>query len=197
MKDKIPFYNVANMFFVGAVFSVFNILLFHKCILGIDLNSSVYVVLKDWSLVVTAAIIVIMFEIGFILNRASSILIAPVLERTKIWPKEKYDFDVLKLSRKDPKFQSIITELVLIRTHILLYLVLTVESLFSSYKLLSLACLALIIILLFSGRKHNARINTLRQSFAKQEAEESARKKGSSSNNSVSTQEMDATISEE
>jgi hypothetical protein len=185
------------MFFVGAVFSVFNILLFHKCILGIDLNSSVYVVLKDWSLVVTAAIIVIMFEIGFILNRASSILIAPVLERTKIWPKEKYDFDVLKLSRKDPKFQSIITELVLIRTHILLYLVLTVESLFSSYKLLSLACLALIILLLFSGRKHNARINTLRQSFAKQEAEESARKKGSSSNNSVSTQEMDATISEE
>ena len=108
MKDKIPFYNIANMFFVGAVFAIANVLLFHECLLDMDLSSQLYMTLKDWSIVATAAIIVVVFEIGFILNRASSVLIAPILEKTKIWPKEKYNLDVSELSNKHPKFQFMI-----------------------------------------------------------------------------------------
>ena len=172
MKDKIPFYNIANMFFVGAIFAIANALLFYECWLNMDYSSQLYMTLKDWSVVATAAIIVAAFEIGFILNRASSVLIAPILEKTKIWPKEKYDIDVSELSNKHPKFQSMITDLVLIRTHILVYLILAIESLFSTYKLSSLAFLSLIIILVFSGRKHNAKINIMRKSYAEIEAEE-------------------------
>lgn len=172
MKDKIPFYNIANMFFVGAVFAIANVLLFHECLLDMDLSSQFYMTLKDWSIVATAAIIVVVFEIGFILNRASSILIAPILEKTKIWPKEKYNLDVSELSNKHPKFQSMITDLVLMRTHILMYLILAIESLFSPYKLASLVCLSIILVIVFSGRKHNARINIMRKSYAEKEAEE-------------------------
>lgn len=172
MKDKIPFYNIANMFFVGAVFAIANVLLFHECLLDMDLSSQLYMTLKDWSIVATAAIIVIVFEIGFILNRASSVLIAPILEKTKIWPKEKYNLDVSELSNKHPKFQFMITDLVLIRTHILMYLILAIESLFSPYKLASLVCLSIILVIVFSGRKHNARINIMRKLFAEKEAEE-------------------------
>lgn len=172
MKDKIPFYNIANMFFVGAVFAIANVLLFHECLLDMDLSSQLYMTLKDWSIVATAAIIVVVFEIGFILNRASSVLIAPILEKTKIWPKEKYNLDVSELSNKHPKFQFMITDLVLIRTHILMYLILAIESLFSPYKLASLVCLSIILVIVFSGRKHNARINIMRILFAEKEAEE-------------------------
>lgn len=172
MKDKIPFYNIANMFFVGAVFAIANVLLFHECLLDMDLSSQFYITLKDWSIVATAAIIVVVFEIGFILNRASSVLIAPILEKTKIWPKEKYNLDVSELSNKHPKFQSMITDLVLMRTHILMYLILAIESLFSLYKLASLVCLSIILVIVFSGRKHNARINIMRKSYAEKEAEE-------------------------
>jgi hypothetical protein len=172
MKDKIPFYNIANMFFVGAVFAIANVLLFHECLSDMDLSSQLYMTLKDWSIVATAAIIVVVFEIGFILNRASSVLIAPILEKTKIWPKEKYNLDVSELSNKHPKFQSMITDLVLMRTHILMYLILAIESLFSPYKLASLVCLSIILVIVFSGRKHNARINIMRKSFAEKESEE-------------------------
>lgn len=172
MKDKIPFYNIANMFFVGAVFAIANVLLFHECLLDMDLSSQLYMTLKDWSIVATAAIIVVAFEIGFILNRASSVLIAPILEKTKIWPKEKYNLDVSELSNKHPKFQSMITDLVLMRTHILMYLILAIESLFSPYKLASLVCLSIILVIVFSGKKHNARINIMRKSYAEKEAEE-------------------------
>ena len=168
MKDKIPFYNIANMFFVGAVFAIANVLLFHECLLDMDLSSQLYMTLKDWSIVATAAIIVVVFEIGFILNRASSVLIAPILEKTKIWPKEKYNLDVSELSNKHPKFQFMITDLVLIRTHILMYLILAIESLFSPYKLASLVCLSIILVIVFSGRKHNARINIMRKSFTEE-----------------------------
>ena len=137
-----------------------------------DPSGQLYITLKDWSVVATAAIIVVVFEIGFILNRASSVLIAPVLEKTKIWPKEKYDLDISELSNKHPKFQSMITDLVLSRTHVLVYLILAIESLFSPYKLASLVCLSIILILVFSGRKHNARINIMRKSYAEKEAEE-------------------------
>ena len=160
------------MFFVGAVFVIANVLLFHGCLLNMDPSSQLYITLKDWSVVATAAIIVVVFEIGFILNRASSVLIAPILEKTKIWPKEKYDLDISELSNKHPKFQSMITDLVLIRTHVLVYLILAIESLFSPYKLASLVCLSIILILVFSGRKHNARINIMRKSYAEKEAEE-------------------------
>ena len=160
------------MFFVGAVFVIANVLFFHGCLLNMDPSGQLYITLKDWSVVATAAIIVVVFEIGFILNRASSVLIAPVLEKTKIWPKEKYDLDISELSNKHPKFQSMITDLVLIRTHVLVYLILAIESLFSPYKLASLVCLSIILILVFSGRKHNARINIMRKSYAKKEAEE-------------------------
>lgn len=172
MKDKIPFYNIANMFFVGAVFAIANVLLFHECLLDMDLSSQLYMTLKDWSIVATAAIIVVVFEIGFILNRASSVLIAPILEKTKIWPKEKYNLDVSELSSKHPKFQSMITDLVLMRTHILMYLILAIESLFSPYKLASLVCLSIILVIVFSGRKLNARINIMRKSYAEKVAEE-------------------------
>ena len=95
MKDKIPFYNIVNMFFVGATFLLANALLFHNYILLLKTDNQLYAVLKEWSVVTSAAIIIAIYELGFVLNRVSSVLIAPILEKTKIWPKENYDIDIL------------------------------------------------------------------------------------------------------
>ena len=85
MKDKTPFYNVANMFFTGAVFSIIIVIMFFN---KIDLSSDVLLFLKDWQVIISAATIVIMYEIGFILNRLGSLLIEYLLvKKTKIWPK--------------------------------------------------------------------------------------------------------------
>lgn len=170
MKDNIPFYSIANMFFVGAVFSIVNILLFQDRFFSIALNDSLYQGMKDWSVVITAAAIVIVFEIGFILNRLSSIVIEPVLAKAKMWPIAQYGLDVSALSKEHPKFQSMITDLVLMRTHILLYLILAVEALFSQYKLAAVVFLLLIVVFVLAGRKHNSKINKMREDYAKQDA---------------------------
>lgn len=73
---------------------------------------------------------------------------------------------VSEISETNSKFQSLITDLVLMRTHILLYFIVGVISLFSPYKWSSVICVVLIVILIFSGRKHNSRINKIRVSSA-------------------------------
>ena len=84
MKDKIPFYNIVNMFFVGSIFSFVLAVLFNDYI---DLTNPLFDFLKEWKIIVSALLIITMYEVGFIINRLSSIIIAPILEKTKIWPK--------------------------------------------------------------------------------------------------------------
>ena len=164
MKDKIPYYNIVNMFFVGSIFTFIVVILFYNYFNDIDLSAPLFIFLKDWSVVVSAILLIIMYEVGFILNRASSVIIEPIFTKFNIWPKYQYDKDVSEISEKNTKFQSMITELVLMRTHILLYLIVSIISLFSLYKWVSLICVGLIIVFIFAGRKHNAKINKIRKS---------------------------------
>ena len=174
MKDKIPFYNIVNMFFVGSIFSFVLAVLFNDYI---DLTNPLFDFLKEWKIIVSALLIITMYEVGFIINRLSSIIIAPILEKTKIRPKEKYNIDISKISESNSKFQSMITELVLMRSHILAYLILGMLSLISNYKWLSIICVFLIVTFIVAGRKHNTRINIIRKSFEKEENERKTREK--------------------
>ena len=168
MKDKIPFYNIVNVFFVGSVFTLLVGVLFHKQICNVDLSNPFFTFAKDWSVVISAVLLIAMYEIGFILNRASSVIIGPILEKTKIWPKDQYDKDVSEISKDNPKFQSMITDLILVRTHIFLYVIVGILSFFSTYKWFAILCLLLIVIFVFAGRKNNARINKIRRSTQKE-----------------------------
>lgn len=163
MKDKIPFYNIANMFFVGSVFTFLVAVLFNNYFKNIDLSLPVFTFMKDWSVVISAILLIAMYEVGFILNRASSVIIEPILTKTQIWPRYKYDKDVSEISKENPKFESMITDLVLMRSHILMYLIVGIVSLFSSYKWFFFICLIFIGVFIFGGRKHNDKINTIRK----------------------------------
>lgn len=163
MKEKIPFYNIVNMFFTGSVFTFIIAVLFHDQFCPTDLSSPVFVFLKDWSMIISTVLLIAMYEIGFILNRASSVIVEPILVKTKIWPKYQYDKDVSEISENNSKFQSMVTELVLMRTHILLYLIVAVLSLFSLHKWFALVCGVLIVLFILAGKKHNSKINTIRK----------------------------------
>ena len=114
MKDKIPFYNIVNMFFVGAVFSLCLILLLHSYI-PFDWIKENAELLSDWSVLISAILLIAMYELGFIINRMGSIIIVPLysykkLKKFRIWPKENYGIDVSEIAQVNPRFQSMITE---------------------------------------------------------------------------------------
>lgn len=165
MKEKVPFYNIVNMFFVGAIFTLTLFVMLLDKLRNIDLSSPVFGLLKDWNILVTAILLIIMFEIGFIINRASSIIVETVLVKTKIWPREKYDIDVSQISQNNSKFQSMITELNLMRSHILIYLFFTIYAVSVSKYIYTVVFLAFIIIFIFAGKKHNTKINIIRKTY--------------------------------
>ena len=169
MKEKIPFYNIVNMFFIGAVFSLCLILLFYKAV-PFDLLKENSQFLSEWKVLISAVLLIGMYELGFIINRLGAIIIEPVLDSTKIWPKEKYDIDVSEISAKNDKFQAMITELALMRSHIMMYSLLIVISVLQHKCLLSLVFLLLVIVFVLGGRKHNAKINSIRKAYGKKVA---------------------------
>ena len=171
MKDKIPFYNIVNMFFVGAVFTFFSVVTFYKKI-PIDKIISYSDFLSDWSIIIGVVLLVIMFEFGFIINRMGSIIVAPILSKLKIWKKDPYGIDVSKISQRNQKFQSMITEYVLMRSHIMMFLILLVMSLICLNFILSIFFLSMIVVFIFGGKKHNDKINIIRKHYHKEEEKE-------------------------
>lgn len=172
MKEKIPFYHIANMFFVGSVFSFVTAVLFFDKLIAIDISTPIFSFLKDWNIVVSTILLILVYEIGFIINRLSSITIAPLFAKTKIWPKSKYDIDLTEICERYPKVQSMVSDFVLMRSHVLLYLIFAILSLFSRYKLLWIVFMCLSIIFIFAGKKHNDKINKIRESYEDLKKEE-------------------------
>ena len=167
MSEKIPVYHIINMFFVGAVFTI---LLTASCFQHIPLewlkeNSDF---LSDWAVIISAAILVVMFEVGFIINRMGSVLIAPIYAVSKIWPKEEYGADISELEQQNPRVQSMVTEMTLMRSHVMMSILLIVPvALNIKWYWVGINILAIVIFTL-GGRRHNTKINIIRKQFADQ-----------------------------
>ncbi|WP_173473916.1 hypothetical protein [Fibrobacter succinogenes] len=162
MKEKIPFYNIVNMFFVGCVFVIFTIPFFIDAI-DLDATKKYSEIISNWTGIISVVAIAAMFEIGFIINRLGSIIIEPLYVILKIWPREKYDAKISEISQSNAKFQSMITELNLMRSHIMICLIILIAALFLGKFLYALSMFALICVFSFGGRKHNTKINIIRK----------------------------------
>lgn len=188
MKDKIPLYDIVNKFFVGAVFTLmFVVVTIDKLSLASIYNEYANI-LKDWSAIVSAALLIAMYEIGFVINRGSSAIIAPLLEKTKIWPKEEYAIDVSEIKKSNETFNAMITELVLSRSHIFMYLLLAIVSIACCKWIFGVVFVAIILLFIISGRKHNQRINKIRKDYALRKEKEEQSKKESEDKNDTRNQ---------
>ena len=167
MSEKIPVYHIINMFFVGAVFTL---LLTAICFQHIPLewlkeNSDF---LSDWAVMISAAIFIVMFEVGFIINRMGAVLIAPLYSKLSIWPREKYDADISELEQQNPRVQAMVTELTLMRSHIMISILLIIPVVLCiKWYWVGINILAVVIFTL-GGRRHNEKINIIRKQFADQ-----------------------------
>lgn len=165
MEDKIPFYDIINKLFVGAVFSLLLFVTIGEKFPVLDYYSHYQAVIEGFGVVCSAIIVIAMYEIGFIINRCGSIFVGPILEKTKIWPKKEYKIDVSKIKKENETFNSMITELVLLRSHILMYTILTVIALISQKWLNLVIYIVFIVIFILSGKKHNIKINKIRDEY--------------------------------
>ena len=88
MNEKIPFYNIVNMFFVGCVFIIFLTPFFIDAI-DLDIVKEYSTILSDWTTIISVVAIIAMFEIGFIINRLGSIIVEPLYKVVGFFRQEK------------------------------------------------------------------------------------------------------------
>ena len=165
MKDKIPFYETVNMFFVGTVFSItLFILLFDK----IQYSDSIKALIKyceKWSVVIGVAAIAMMFEIGLILNKIGSLVLTPLLSKFKIWPRKEDYTDISEIEKERPKFRSLNIELHVIRTHIIMCIILSIVAIIVKKWFFLIAFIPLIVLFLFSCYKTNAVMDKIKNNY--------------------------------
>ena len=167
MKDKIPFYEIVNKFFVGAVFSFLFLVTISDRIALKNYYDQYKDIMKDFSVISSTILLISMYEVGFIINRLGSITVAPFLEKTGFWPKGEYRIDISEIKKDNNTFNTMILELVLIRSHILIYIILAMSAVICKKCILFIVFLVLILVFILSGRKHNDRINKIRADFKK------------------------------
>ena len=160
MDVKIPLYNILNMFLTGFVFLAGIITLYPVTLIEV-VTGEVFIKLS------TVPEIASSYEIGLILNRAGSVIIEPVLIKTKFLRfSENYSL-YAEASKKTPMLNTISREYALSRTSIVEFLVLAIWSTCIGKWLLSVCYLAVAIVFLFSCKKHSAKIATVVEIFRK------------------------------
>ena len=168
MDVKIPLYNILNMFLTGFVFLAGIITLYPVTLIEV-VTGEVFIKLSTVPEIVLLFLCLIAsgYEIGLILNRAGSVIIEPVLIKTKFLRfSENYSL-YAEASKKTPMLNTISREYALSRTSIVEFLVLAIWSTCIGKWLLSVCYLAVAIVFLFSCKKHSAKIATVVEIFRK------------------------------
>lgn len=169
MDVKIPLYNILNMFLTGFVFLAGIITLYPVTLIEV-VTGEVFIKLStvpEIVLLLLLCLIASSYEIGLILNRAGSVIIEPVLIKTKFLRfSENYSL-YAEASKKTPMLNTISREYALSRTSIVEFLVLAIWSTCIGKWLLSVCYLAVAIVFLFSCKKHSTKIATIVEMFRK------------------------------
>lgn len=162
MKEKIPFYEIATMFFTGAAFSlVMTFLLYDK--ISFEKMKDFLSLSENWTAIISIVLLVAMFEIGFILNKSSAVLLNKLLK--KIWPHEEYSIKVSQLEEENKKFKNLNRELHVIKSHILMYIILSITAFCIKKWILGIAFVVVAFIFLFAGRRTNYFMNIIKKDY--------------------------------
>jgi hypothetical protein len=158
LEDKIPFYNIVNMFLIGFVFVGFLMLIFMKeaypqiLKINISINNVVF------QTILTVIFFAMIYEIGFILNRISSIIIEGILRHLKLVPYNK-DYKKFNDRKRDyPIMEVLSREYALSRTSLTVFSILTIISIIKLNWKLTVIFLLVSLLFFFSTKKHASKI---------------------------------------
>lgn len=161
LNEKIPFYNIINMLLIGFVFTGFIIILFFKNISVYIPNINDYIKGISFETIVTASCLAIIYEIGFIINRISSVITETILKHFKLIP---FNNDYKKFNdrkKQYPIMEILSREYALSRNSLTLFLILMIISISIHNFKFSLLFFFITLLFYFSTRKHSTKIAEL------------------------------------
>lgn len=161
MESKIPFYNIINMFLIGIVFLIAFFLVFYN--FTVDLINQYPIFINfclDFKLITYIIIIGVIYEIGLIINRISSIVIESLFIKFKFINIGNYSkFNDYK--KGNSFLYTLSREYASARSSFTLWLILFIMFLINGYWGMSIVSFIISVIFCFSFLKMSWKIEDI------------------------------------
>jgi hypothetical protein len=155
METKISFYNILNMFLIGLIFFGCIVIIFFNPIF--NLLKILTIINIGYETLITIIFFGIIYEVGLIINRISSVIIEEFLKKTKLIVFR--DYALYKKAETKIDFIKILSrEYALSRNSMTLFFILCLISIFSSKWIFFLIFLGLTLLFFLSLKKHVKKI---------------------------------------
>lgn len=161
MEIKVPLYNVLNMFLTGFVFVGCIMLLYPDKIISFVFSEAFAQLTTISETLILLLIIAIAYEIGLILNRLGSVLLEPLLKKTKLVPFDGRYHIFQEKARNFPIMNILSREYALSRTGIGEFTILSIISVMHGKWELALIFFSIALVYFLSCRKHAGKIVSL------------------------------------
>lgn len=158
MENKIPFYNIVNMFLIGSIFVGCCVFTYNNIFVNLFTSKVILKIKALPELLVTISFFAVIYEIGYIINRIGSIIIEPILKKTRAIP---FNNDYKKFndcSQQYPILRVLSREYALSRTSLTLFFITTILAVLQKRWVLALIFLLVALLFGFSCRKHARKI---------------------------------------
>lgn len=163
MEVRIPFYNILNMFLTGLLFLSGCVIILPETAVTMFDSDIVKILRNSPEIIVVVFVFAISYEVGLVINRVGSVVLAPVLKRARLIPFNG-NYVLFNQRRKEyPIMETLSRECALSRTRIVLFLFLFLLSLIVSEWGWAGICISMAVIYYCSCRKHSAKIVELMQ----------------------------------
>lgn len=161
MEIKVPLYNVLNMFLTGFVFVGCVMLQYPNEIINFVRSETFTHLTAISETLLLLFIVAIAYEIGLILNRLSSVLLEPLLKKSKLVPFDDRYHIFQEKARNFPIMNILSREYALSRTGIGEFAILSIMSATHGKWSLAALFICVTVVYLLSCRKHASKIVSL------------------------------------
>lgn len=165
MENKIPFYNIVNMLLTGFVFFGCCIFIYYSIIINLLTTNVIPEISIVTESIITIGIFSITYEIGYIINRIGSIIIEPILIKTKTISFNNNYKKFNDCSKEYPILGTLSREYALSRTSLTLFVITAILALLQKQWVLALVFLLITLLFSFSCRKHAKKILAIVEAF--------------------------------
>lgn len=167
METKIPFYNLINIFLLGVLFTTgLAYVSFSEWSIRLVNYDHLLQMANQWQFILSLVVIGIIYEVGVIINRISSIIVEPLCEKWGWIPKKEDNYALFDLAREDhPFLYTLSREYGFSRGNLTLWLILLLLFWGSKHWIEGAIALLLSILFFFSMRKFSFKIQNLLKDY--------------------------------
>mgnify|MGYP003294330387 CR=1 FL=1 len=161
MNTKVPFYNILNMFLVGAIFIVGTLFIYSDFAVNLIKSYLFTKISAEMTAIITTFVFGISYEVGYVINRIGSVVFEELLKKFNLVPYND-DYKMYNKAKKEYPVMDILSrEYASSRTNTVLFLIIALMAILKKKCIIALVAAMCVVLFFLSCRKFAKKITIL------------------------------------